>query len=486
MGKRKATPHPNKKRKAGELEEEEEEIEEETPGTEDKSPSEKHKTPSPFRPGKKDKTPPAKEKTAPPKEKTAPPKEKTAPPKAASVKGDKTPPGKRAGELEEGEIATGTSSSDGTPSAKRVKPTLVFVSFHRKHEEVEEEEESSEEELEETEYADDLSAAESQKQEEEFQKISNSLKYKYSIDKMLGEGSFGRVFAGTDIITGQAVALKFVNKHFLTLSDRPDALEDELKVMLKLRHPCVIKLQDILNYWQGWMVIVMELCLGGTLIYDVVEKTKSGLSEKRAKLIFKQIAEAVSYLHKNNICHRDLNGANILMKYQGKDEIRIVDFGSARIMKSKQDMLTTFSGAEVIRAPEITKANAPYDATKCDSWSMGCILYKMLTNHWPYASIVAAQNSGKKGPNFPAKISPEARALLANLLHVNPAKRWSAEQSLGCDWLKTDLPPALLPENVEKTKANMETRAQRMATAAGRGNMPANARLSPSASCIIS
>lgn len=309
---------------------------------------------------------------------------------------------------------------------------------------------------------------------------------------MLGEGSFGRVFMGTDIITGQAVALKFVNKHFLTLSDRPDALEDELKVMLKLRHPCVIKLLDILNYWEGWMVIVMELCLGGTLIYDVVEKTKSGLSEKRAKLIFKQLAEAVSYLHKNNICHRDLNGANILMKYQGKDEIRIVDFGSARIMKSRQDMLTTFSGAEVIRAPEITKSNAPYDATKCDSWSMGCILYKMLTNHWPYASLVAAQNSGKKGPPFPAKISPEAKVLLSNLLNVNPAKRWSAEQSLACDWLKTDLPANLNPipegqnNNAEKPKPNMETRAQRLATAAGRGNMPANAKLSPSASCIIS
>lgn len=295
---------------------------------------------------------------------------------------------------------------------------------------------------------------------------------------MLGEGSFGRVFMGTDIITGQPVALKFVNKNFLTLSDRPDALEDELKVMLKLRHPCVIKLMDILNYWEGWMVIVMELCLGGTLIYDVVEKSKGGLSEKRSKYIFKQIAEAVNYLHKNNICHRDLNGANILMKNQAKDEIRIVDFGSARIMKSKQDMLTTFSGAEVIRAPEITKDNAPYDATKCDSWSMGCILYKMLTNHWPYASIVAAQNS-KKPPPFPQKISPDAKVLLMNLLNVNPNKRWTAEQVLACDWLKMD-PSHEKNDPLDKTKPSMETRAR----AARAGNVPNNA--DPSASCIIS
>jgi len=186
----------------------------------------------------------------------------------------------------------------------------------------------------------------------------------------------------------------------------------------------------ILNYWEGWMVVVMELCQGGTLIYDVVERTRKGLSERRSKKIFRQIAEAVNYLHSNNICHRDLNGANILMKHKGKDEIRIVDFGSARILKSKQEKLTTFSGAEVIRAPEITKKNKPYEATKSDSWSMGCILYKMLTNSWPNPAIIT------KGITFPARISEDARTLLTHLLDVNPKKRWTTEQILACDWVK--------------------------------------------------
>jgi len=245
-------------------------------------------------------------------------------------------------------------------------------------------------------------------------------------------------------------------RNCLTLSDRPDALEDELKVMLKLKHPNVVKLMDILNYWDGWMVIVMELCSGGTLIYDVVEKTRSGLSERRAKFIFRQIAEAVNYLHKNNICHRDLNGTNILLKYEGKDEIRIVDFGSARILKSQQDMLTTFSGAEVIRAPEITEDNIPYDPTKSDSWSMGCILYKMLTNRWPYASVIAAQYS-KKPLSFPQKMSADAKTLLTNLLSIDPNNRWTTEQVLSSNWLKVD-PTATTPE---KDKARIpQTRSR--------------------------
>eukprot|EP00026_Physarum_polycephalum_P015051 Phypoly_transcript_15641.p1 GENE.Phypoly_transcript_15641~~Phypoly_transcript_15641.p1 ORF type:complete len:288 (+),score=45.59 Phypoly_transcript_15641:120-866(+) len=207
---------------------------------------------------------------------------------------------------------------------------------------------------------------------------------------------------------------------------------------------------DILNYWEGWMVVVMELCLGGTLIYDVVENTRKGLSERRSKKIFRQIAEAVNYLHGNNICHRDLNGANILMKHKGKDEIRIVDFGSARILKSKQEKLTTFSGAEVIRAPEITKKNKPYDPTKCDSWSMGCILYKMMTNSWPNPAVI------NKGITFPARISEDAKTLLSHLLDVNPKKRWTTEQMLACDWLKKDEDDVEGDKDKEKEKEKVK------------------------------
>lgn len=88
----------------------------------------------------------------------------------------------------------------------------------------------------------------------------------YKIGKLLGEGSFGKVYEGSSIKTGDKVALKFVDMSNLTFSDRPDSLKDEIRVMLKLDHKNVIDLIDIMNYWKGWMVIAMELCTGGTLV----------------------------------------------------------------------------------------------------------------------------------------------------------------------------------------------------------------------------
>lgn len=125
----------------------------------------------------------------------------------------------------------------------------------------------------------------------------------YKIGKLLGEGSFGKVYEGSSIKTGDKVALKFVDMSNLTFSDRPDSLKDEIRVMLKLDHKNVIDLIDIMNYWKGWMVIAMELCTGGTLvskpitihiavlhldsphIHDLVESTKRGLDEARARSI---------------------------------------------------------------------------------------------------------------------------------------------------------------------------------------------------------
>jgi len=270
----------------------------------------------------------------------------------------------------------------------------------------------------------------------------NDILSKYKFGFILGEGAYSEVFLATSVDTGDKVAIKRIHK--LSKDDlwtkRKGAQKDEITLLMLLNHPKIIKLKEFFET-RDKLYIVQEYCAGGNLS-DMIrrERKEGGLSETRVKNIFIQLLQAVNYLHSMNIVHRDIKSENILLKERYTDEVRLLDFGLSRLMP-RAELLMTSVGTLDYKAPEVC-ARRPY-GTACDCWSLGVVLYEMLSGELPCLftsdeSVVAFANNGVTftGSKWNC-VSEAAKDLISNLLVLEPEKRYSCAEALCSEWLSS-------------------------------------------------
>src|SRR3989475_332591 len=183
----------------------------------------------------------------------------------------------------------------------------------------------------------------------------------YRIESKLGEGGMGEVFRAVDTRLGRVVAIKITREQFAARFER------EARAISSLNHPNICTLHDV-----GPNYLVMELVEGET----IAGRLKSGpLPMGTALLYASQIVAALAEAHAKGIVHRDLKPANVMIAKSG---IKVLDFGLA---KSGQDETVTASrmgmGTPAYMAPE-QREGKPADA-RSDIYSVGCVLYEMLT-----------------------------------------------------------------------------------------------------------
>lgn len=249
-------------------------------------------------------------------------------------------------------------------------------------------------------------------------------------DKKVGAGSFGAVWKA--FCRGQEVAVKYcqVNK-----PSEVKMIREEISYLQKLRHP---RLVSFLGFARdaGQVLIVMEFMSGGSLSQILFTK-KTFLSFDRKSVMAKQIAEGLSFLHDQNVVHRDLKTANVILD----DDLncKICDFGLTITLDRTHMTVYGLQGSPRYMAPEQLDANEhkPTKITeKVDIWQMGCVLMELYCQIVPFAnlnsvaSIIAELVVKKRGPVIPEKTDPRARVLLAACLRLKPKTRPSAEMLL--------------------------------------------------------
>jgi calcium-dependent protein kinase len=203
----------------------------------------------------------------------------------------------------------------------------------------------------------------------------------YSLIKVLGKGKFGTVRKAVHKThLDLYVAIKTISKNEKLFSTK--ALLQEIAILRGIDHPNIIKFYDLFE--EPTVVhIVMEYCSGGELFDRIIEK--GSLSEHEAARIMYKIVGAVNHLHLLGVCHRDLKPQNVLFENLAEDaEMKLIDFGlssvTARSLKGAKDM-HTFVGTPYYIAPEVLLGDY---TVKCDVWSLGVIVYVMLTGNYPF------------------------------------------------------------------------------------------------------
>ncbi|KAG1469644.1 hypothetical protein G6F56_003139 [Rhizopus delemar] len=266
--------------------------------------------------------------------------------------------------------------------------------------------------------------------------------------KLIGKGSFGRVYLAFNLDTGEVIAVKQVEipKTASDLRDRRqqdvvDALNQEIMMLRDLDHENIVQ---YLGYGrdeaEGMINIFLEYVSGGSLASRLA--VHGAFDEKLTRYFTKQICSGLAYLHSRRILHRDIKAANILIEEDGI--CKISDFGLSKKNDYDgvydQNSRMSLRGSVYWMAPEVVK-NEPYSA-KVDIWSLGCTVLELLTGQRPWISlsqIAAIYNLGRLNtPSIPDHLSDCAKDFLKQCFTIDPIQRPTAIHLLTHEFLKVD------------------------------------------------
>ncbi|XP_040266253.1 serine/threonine-protein kinase 33 [Bufo bufo] len=280
----------------------------------------------------------------------------------------------------------------------------------------------------------------------------------YTFGKKLGQGSFGVVIEATYRETGKKWAIKKVNREKAG-SSAVKLLEREVSILKSVNHDHIIHLEEVFETPKR-VYLVMELCEGGEL-REILHRRKR-LSETETRHIIHSLASAIAYLHKKDIVHRDLKLENILVQSEEAAEggemklnIKVTDFGLA-VQKGgvgSENLLQATCGTPIYMAPEVINAHAY--SQQCDTWSIGVIMYMLLSGDPPFMGSsedklfeLVKRGELKFSASVWQSVSEAAKDVLQKLLRVDPADRITANELLDNPWITGDTSSVPRPSNV--------------------------------------
>ena len=251
---------------------------------------------------------------------------------------------------------------------------------------------------------------------------------RYKILEELGAGGFGTVYKAEDEVLGRIVALKVLHPSLLIDQSFLARFRNEARLAAQLEHPNLIPVHDF-GEIDGRYVITMAYMAGGSLKQLLAEEGK--LTPERASHILEDVCQGLDYAHGKGIIHRDLKPGNILLDENGR--ARIGDLGFARVISDASSISMTASGTLVgtpaYMAPELWR-NKPA-SVQTDIYSLGCILYEMLTGEVLFEGTSPAEVMTMHvidGPQFRHGLPAAWRELLNKCLSRDYQDRYSSVQ----------------------------------------------------------
>ncbi|QLL33159.1 hypothetical protein HG536_0E00690 [Torulaspora globosa] len=252
--------------------------------------------------------------------------------------------------------------------------------------------------------------------------------------EIIGRGKFGVVYKGYHVRTKQVYAIKVLN-----LDSDEDEVEDvqrEIQFLASMK-----QVPNITHYYGSYLKdtslwIIIEYCAGGSL-RTLLRPGK--IDEKYIGVIMRELLMALKYIHKDNVIHRDIKAANVLITNDG--QVKLCDFGVAAQLNQTRSRRQTMAGTPYWMAPEVIMEGVYYD-TKVDIWSLGITAYEIATGNPPYCEVEALRAmqliTKSKPPRLEGRnYSALLKEFIALCLDEDPKARLSAEELLKTKFIKT-------------------------------------------------
>ncbi|MCA1715540.1 MAG: Stk1 family PASTA domain-containing Ser/Thr kinase [Actinobacteria bacterium] len=275
---------------------------------------------------------------------------------------------------------------------------------------------------------------------------------RYTLVEPLGGGGMAEVYLAHDDVLDREVALKILRNQYANDEEFVERFRREAQSAAKLSHPNIVSIYDRGRSEDGAYYIAMEHVQRGTLKDRI--KRDGALAPDVATGVALQIADALQAAHENGVIHRDIKPQNVLVSRTG--DVKVTDFGIARAASSPLTQTSAVLGTAGYMSPE--QAMGKPVGPQSDLYSLGVVLFEMLTGELPYdaeSPISLALKHVNEPPRSPREANPEVSepldAITLKLLAKNPENRYASAAELADDLerVRSGLPPAAA--GMEKT-----------------------------------
>lgn len=282
----------------------------------------------------------------------------------------------------------------------------------------------------------------------------------YEVLHTIGTGSYGRCQKIRRKSDGKILVWKELDYGSMTEAEK-QMLVSEVNLLRELKHPNIVRYYDrIIDRTNTTLYIVMEYCEGGDLASIIAKGTKERqyLEEEFVLRVMTQLTLALKECHRRSdgghtVLHRDLKPANVFL--DGKQNVKLGDFGLARILNHDTSFAKTFVGTPYYMSPE-QMSRMSYNE-KSDIWSLGCLMYELCALMPPFTAFNQKELAGKiregKFRRIPYRYSDELNDIITRMLNLKDYHRPSVEEILQS--------PLIADLAAEEQRRNPERRARR-------------------------
>lgn len=267
--------------------------------------------------------------------------------------------------------------------------------------------------------------------------VNGEFRKHYTTLKQIGKGAYGYVKMAYRHTDRLLVVTKFILKdrltpQFMIMTDDKKDIPMEIYLLTTVKHPNIVTVYDVFEN-DRFFQLVMEKHGSGMDLFEFIDR-RPMIDEKLGCYIFRQIANAVDYLHSLHILHRDIKDENIIIDHNF--QVKLIDFGSATFMEEGK-LFSTFYGTTEYCSPEVLAGNK-YAGPELEIWSLGVTLYVLMFFENPFLDI---EETLRAELSIPVGISAGLADLLRTMLDKNPKTRCTMRQLQEDAWIGQEINP---------------------------------------------